>query len=301
MKSIQKGPPEDDPDFADTAGPTEGTQSSLTTIFSIWNFMIGSAILVLAWDFKEGGLLVAFFITLLSCGISYYTTQLVMKQAANDNDYSDTLYRYFGKKGWYVAVFSNFLMLFAPLIIYLQYLAQMLYPLVLAIISWSNPHADPSLVTTGIHFEQWSIAYASLIAFVLMQLVMYQRDFSFFIKVTSFGSLFIIIIVLTLVGVGIYSLTNTNFVLSFNPSKQNVIIGDTRYIMMVNTKFSPLAGAYCTGFYMHQTAIPLLKNNKNQENNQRDMLIGFGLVLLSYLLVGTFGYFGFMGVHFKDI
>jgi len=53
-------------------GPTvQGSQSSLTTILSIWNYMIGSAVLVLPWAFKESGLIggisTKYQLTLRSC------------------------------------------------------------------------------------------------------------------------------------------------------------------------------------------------------------------------------------------
>jgi len=241
---------------------TYRTQSSLSTIFSIWNFMIGSAILVLAWDFKEAGVVGGVGVSVVACGISLYTTTLCMEQGGKDLDYSDTLHRYYGKKGWYLALISQLLMLFAPLFVYLQYLAQMLYPLVLALQGWATA-SHPKLQLTGIHFEHWSIAYASLVVFLLMQLVMFKRQFDFFLKIISFGSLFIIVIVLTFVGIGIYSITNTKFQFSFDQSLGNSIKGDTRYIMMLGSNFSPLAGAYCTGYYMHQSAIPILRNNRH--------------------------------------
>lgn len=42
-------------------GESDGKVSSFVTILSIWNYMIGSAILVLPWSFKESGMVLAIF------------------------------------------------------------------------------------------------------------------------------------------------------------------------------------------------------------------------------------------------
>lgn len=65
------------------------------------------------------------------------------------------------------------------------------------------------------------------------------------------------------------------------------------------SNFGPLSGMMCLGYYLHNCAIPILRNSKNPENNKRDMFIGYLLVFLSYSLVGIAGYIGFSGKQFK--
>ena len=119
-------------------------------------------------------------------------------------------------------------------------------------------------------------------------------------KVVSFGSIFIILIVLSIIGIGIYSMTNTIYFFTSDEILSNYLTSDIRYLLTVNSNLGPLAGAYCCGFYLHQSAIPMLKKNKNQRNNLRDVGIGFILVCTSYLLIGFFGYIGFMGIYFLE-
>lgn len=54
------------------------------------------------------------------------------------------------------------------------------------------------------------------------------------------------------------------------------------------------------GFYLHNISLPIVRNSKNPENNKRDVLIGYSLVLISYIVCGSLGYFGFMGIYFND-
>ena len=67
---------------------------------------------------------------------------------------------------------------------------------------------------------------------------------------------------------------------------------------MFNTNFTPLAGVLGVGFFLHPFTVPIVRNNLNQKNNERDVSWGYFLVFLSYALIGLFGYFGFRGVYF---
>ena len=69
---------------------------------------------------------------------------------------------------------------------------------------------------------------------------------------------------------------------------------------MFNSNFSPLAGLLGVGYCLHPQIIPIMRNNKKQENNERDVSIGYFLVFLSYVLIGVFGYFGFTGIYFSE-
>lgn len=106
---------------------------------------------------------------------------------------------------------------------------------------------------------------------------------------------------LFIVLVGIYSLTNTNFIVE--PPSVPVIMDkddNTRVLYLFNTNFSPLAGQLGIGYFLHTVSIPIIKNNEKQENNERDVFFGYLLVAASYILVGVMGYVGFMGFAFTS-
>lgn len=64
--------------------------SSVMTIFTIWNTMVGSSLLTLPWAFAHGGLFVSFIIALI-CGLSsMYTCLLIVGNAKNELDFGDT-------------------------------------------------------------------------------------------------------------------------------------------------------------------------------------------------------------------
>lgn len=61
-----------------------------------------------------------------------------------------------------------------------------------------------------------------------------------------------------------------------------------------------MAGALGIGYFLHTVSIPIVKNNEKQENNERDVFLGYLLVGFTYIFVGVFGSIGFYGVYFTD-
>jgi len=86
--------------------------SSISTIFSVWNTMVGSSLLTIPWAYSNSGILLGVFISFVTFIISVYTFTLYIRMARNDSDFADTMYKYFGQKGWIITMaFSHFLML----------------------------------------------------------------------------------------------------------------------------------------------------------------------------------------------
>lgn len=96
--------------FRETIGESkvEKKQGSFTTIFSVWNSMVGTGLLTIPWAFGQSGFILGLskydlcpnlnlVITFIQFAVSYYTCYLVLKVAGDDDDYTDTLKKYFGK------------------------------------------------------------------------------------------------------------------------------------------------------------------------------------------------------------
>jgi hypothetical protein len=54
------------------------------------------------------------------------------------------------------------------------------------------------------------------------------------------------------------------------------------------------------GFYFHNISLPVIRNNKNSENNARDVFFGYCCVFVTYCLAGILGYYGFVGSVFES-
>ncbi|ELK12194.1 Putative sodium-coupled neutral amino acid transporter 9 [Pteropus alecto] len=58
------------------------------------------------------------------------------------------------------------------------------------------------------------------------------------------------------------------------------------FVPEIRFQFPQLTGVLTLAFFIHNCIITLLKNNKNQENNVRDLSIAYMLVTLTYLYIG---------------
>ncbi|KAM7148580.1 neutral amino acid transporter 9 isoform 7-T10 [Molossus nigricans] len=58
------------------------------------------------------------------------------------------------------------------------------------------------------------------------------------------------------------------------------------FVPEIRSKFPQLTGVLTLAFFIHNCIITLLKNNKNQGNNMRDLSIAYMLVTLTYLYIG---------------
>lgn len=71
-------------------------------------------------------------------------------------------------------------------------------------------------------------------------------------------------------------------------------------IYLVSNGFANLAGVLCAGYFLHQFSLPIVKSSANPANVKRDVFLGYFMVFMSFVLVGSMGYFGFNGPKFED-
>lgn len=77
--------------FPFTRPDDKGKHGSLTTIFSVWNAMVGTGLVTIPWAYSEAGLVLGLLITLTTFLVSFFTCYLVIKVSGDDSDYTDTL------------------------------------------------------------------------------------------------------------------------------------------------------------------------------------------------------------------
>lgn len=68
---------------------------------------------------------------------------------------------------------------------------------------------------------------------------------------------------------------------------------------MFSAEFGPLMGILGGGYYLHNITLPIVRNAKNPENNNRDLFIGYLMAFISYGGCGLLGLFGFNGSMFN--
>ena len=90
--------------FPFTRPDNKGKHGSLTTIFSVWNAMVGTGLVTIPWAYSQSGLVLGILITFTTFLVSFFTCFLVIKSAGDDGDYTDTLKKYMGKTWWSIGM-----------------------------------------------------------------------------------------------------------------------------------------------------------------------------------------------------
>lgn len=188
--------------------------------------------------------------------MSFYTCYLLMVTAGNDMDYTDTIYKYFGRRGWVIGMILFIMNLFIPIFLYFQILAQNLYPIILAIMGSDRPiDVDPD-------FSEFSYSYSCIIILGVLMIMTSFRNLSFIVKFSSFSVAFVLLIITFITTIGCYSFSNTTFIVS-DQKPPVVPENDTAYIALFKSNFAPLMGILGGGFYLHNFSLPIIRNSKN--------------------------------------
>ena len=66
-------------------------KSSLITVFTIWNVMVGASVLTMPYAFYNSGFIIGFFITFFSYFAQARTCIYVLRSTQSEGDYYDTL------------------------------------------------------------------------------------------------------------------------------------------------------------------------------------------------------------------
>ena len=208
-----------------------------------------------------------------------------------------TYFYLIGATGYYVGTFATCMMLNCAIVVYFIILTQTLYPLTLALYAWTTGddpqfHEEPTL-------QYYSTSYVALGLFLFLTAVCLKTDLGFFMKVSSLGVIFLLLLILFIVIKGLQSFSNTDFMIgTAEQSSQTDWQTSLRTVTMINGNFSPIAGVLCAGYFLHVIGVPILRNAKEPKNNDRDLFYGYFLVFLSYLAIGGLGYIGFIGFNF---
>jgi len=223
----------------------------------------------------------------------------MIRVAGNDKEYFDTLYKYWGRWAYYCGFISTLLIMVAAVTSYFINLSQMLYSIILALADWiTNSKIEP---VNNADFAKFSLAYMALVVFIMEVIITAKKDLSIFIRMVSFGSAFIIALIVFIIGFGFYGLGSTTYeIVDASTPVPPYAEGDIRELKLFNANFSPLAGALGIGYFLHTVSLPIVRNNAVQKNNERDVFYGYLLVAFTYMSVGAMGSIGFVGNYFSS-
>lgn len=180
---------------------------------------------------------------------------------------------------------GSILFIYAAWNVYYELMSQALYPIIEAIIQWSG--GTEKALSLGFNLHEFSLTYSCAILSVILFFLVTFGNIEVFIKLNSLGTFCIVFILFFIIYYGISALTTVISMNDDNISKS--LDMDMSKLFMINTNFAPLAGMLTIGYCLHNVSLPILKNNKNKENNIRDLFLGYLVTWVIYIIIGSLG------------
>ena len=275
--------------------------NSFITILSIWSSMIGSSTVSIPYNIYMSGIIPGIILCIIYGFLCFYTCKIYVDFGVKEPDFSTTIEKYFNKMfGPKIAkIAKNIQVLFCILVtgggflIYFLIMSQNLYSIACLILNKMGLEIDAKDLTP--EFSRFSFIYLGIFLALILFPLTIKKDLSFLIKLSSFGVYFVSILILYMIYTGIKSIFNTDFHFDYIKNKKG---SDDRYLSYFGQDIGLLSGALSLGFFCHTSILPTLKNNKNQNNNIRDLIFGYILSGITFALTGIIGYIGFSGKDF---
>ncbi|XP_043289379.1 sodium-coupled neutral amino acid transporter 9-like [Venturia canescens] len=289
-------------------------QSSLVTIFSIWNTILGSSLLTMPWGFLMAGLIPGFFMLLVMSGLCLYTAYRLLRihkyHGGDERIEVPELCRiYLGPFADYVARAFSISVLLGANIAYWILMSNVLYnsinffydqiagfsdqqvidnatrvPEVLCpkqeVFNHSND-AKPTDRTYDNLGPAWDLykTVPFFLAIPIFPLLNFNTT-TFFTKFNSLGTIAVMYLVA--------------FVITKSSSwgiNMSTAAWDNSW--RLQSTFPALTGMLTMSFFIHNIIITIMQHNRDQGNNARDLSIAYILVTLTYFTVGPIFFISF--------
>lgn len=308
--------------FKVTSGGDQSSKNpSIITIFAIWNTMMGTSILSIPWGIKQAGFTMGILILIFTGLLLLYCCYVVLKSPksipyidTSDWEFPDVCRYYFGKFGQWSSLFFSMVSLIGAMVVYWVLMSNFLFNSGQFIYNYGHnvnvsdnefgtngsdkvicpfPNVHPGSNASSFFMDQntndtsdstsfahwWSKTRTiPLYLIVLLLPLLCFRSASFFARFTFLGT----ISVIYLISLVTYKAIRLGFHLEFHWFDHTQF-----FVPEFRLQFPQLTGVLTLAFFIHNCIITLMKSNKHQENNVRDLSVAYLLVGLTYLYVGV--------------
>ncbi|CAJ0959259.1 unnamed protein product, partial [Mesorhabditis belari] len=301
-------------DFKDNSGK----QNSLVTIFSIWNTMMGTSLLAMPWAMQQAGLALGIFLMISIAGLSLYTAYRVVQSPKHlplgvDStmaEFSDVCKYLFGKPGEIISVSFSIAVLLGGVMVYWVLMSNFLYYTGNVVYEALQPNSttipimENKTFTCDVYCPEnfneklWPEEYNSLLeetsgawsfdkfwklqgtvpiylAFLTFPLMNFKSP-TFFTKFNVLGTISVLYLLIFTASKLFECGINMDFK---NPTSEH-------YVKLFSWKFPALTGTLTLSYFIHNAVLTILRNQKNPENNARDLSIGYLLACFCYVFIG---------------
>ncbi|KAK3522139.1 hypothetical protein QTP70_026956 [Hemibagrus guttatus] len=306
--------------FKVRGGEGSSKNPSIITIFAIWNTMMGTSILSMPWGIKQSGFTLGVIILILMGLLTLYCCYRVLKSTksipyidTSDWEFPDVCKYYFGRLGQWLSLLFSMVSLIGAMVVYWVLMSNFLFNTGKFIYNYVHHvnMSDSELGTNGtervvcpypdvgpyknstngqhyvidnstdtVLFDHWWNKTKTIPFYLIVLLLplLNFRSASFFARFTFLGTISVIYLII-LVTIKAFRL---GFHLEFHWfDSTDFFVPEFRILC------PQLTGVLTLAFFIHNCIITLMKNNKNQENNVRDLSLAYLLVGLTYLYVGV--------------
>ncbi|KAF5271987.1 hypothetical protein FQR65_LT17489 [Abscondita terminalis] len=281
------------------------TQNSMVTIFAIWNTIMGTSLLAMPWGMERAGLFPGILVNVLVAALCLYTCYLMLRinedhgVHGHNKEVSDLARILLGRWAEILARIFSLVVLIGSLIVYWVLMSNFLYHSVhffydyfsavneapstanqTVICPKSSPNQTSTPVIRDTLFDQaWDLYSTVPIALaVLMFPLLNFKSPTFFTKFNSLGTLSVMYL-LTFVAVK-----------SFN---WGINMNNWTAELAVKPTFCALSGMLSLSYFIHNIIISIMRSNRHQRHNTRDLSIAFILVTFTYMFIGVVFYICF--------
>lgn len=132
------------------------------------------------------------------------------------------------------------------------------------------------MVTSALfNFEGYNQKWAAVLATLICVPMIFMKEIDMLLKFFKYT---------------IYCVAAFGIFIAITVVKQ-IAEGNVDYskFLFFSSDFSSVAGTFALSFLIHPVAAPILKKNVNQNNNKRDLLLGYILTAFIYFFVGFIG------------
>ena len=114
-----------------------------------------------------------------------------------------------GKTGFYTGLIAPAVLIVGAVAVYYVIMCSVLYPILLAIYVWCS--GSTPIYQTKPTFSAFSTSYCAIGLFPILVWLCSKKDLKIFMKVGSFGIVFVVFLMVFIVTTGIVSLGNTKY------------------------------------------------------------------------------------------
>ncbi|CAH1278577.1 unnamed protein product [Diabrotica balteata] len=278
---------------------------SLVTIFAIWNTTVGTSLLAMAWGMEKTGLFPGILINLFVVAVCLYTAYVLLKifeKHGGDGikEVPDLCRLLIGRWAEIVSKIFSLVVLMGGDIVYWILMSNFLYNCVVfvydnitdigskqiiedSILCPKKPfllanetHLVQTATNGSLFYQIWQL-YSTVpifLAVLLFPLLNFKSP-TFFTKFNSLGTL---------------SVAYLFIFVSVKSFQWGINISDWSIEFSVKPTFCVLSGMLGMSYFIHNIIISIMKQNKHQNHNGRDLSIAFGLVCFTYLFLGVVFY-----------